>query len=301
MAILNGLYIHVVDESLERGVDATSHPVEDGTPTSDMVKSKALTIALTGKIVDYGDMKASQVLGQIKAWMATGSLVTYQGRSIASSLQIRSFQTDHPYTNHGGADFTMTLTEVRIAKSAYVPKKESEVEKEEEAKKPENLEIKVGDIVVFTGGPVYMASDSTKPSSTRGRSTCKCTIIAYQSWSVHRYHLISTDGGRVYGWVDLENISGTASTSTSGTTNAGKQQINDNSGKQQIDDSTEKGTAVYHHVRSGETLAGICAQYKHLSPQPRLSTVMANNPSAFAKPGVASTLIAGKFLVMGYK
>lgn len=302
MAILNGLYIHVVDESLDRGVDATSHPVEEGVPTSDTVKSKALQIALSGKIVDYPGMTAAQVLDQIKAWMASGSLVMYQGRSVASSMQIRDFQSDHPYTNHGGADFSMTLTEVRIAKSAYVPKKESEKEKEEAAKKPENLDIKVGDIVVFTGGPVYVASDATKAASTRGRSTCKVTIISEKSWSVHQYHLISTDGGRVYGWVDRANISGTESTSTSGTTNAGAQQIKGGSSSNKTSSSSSnKGVPVNHHVRKGETLSGICAQYKHLSPQPRLSTVMSNNPSAFTKPGVANTLKTGVFLLMGYK
>lgn len=222
MAILNGLYIHVVDESLERGVEATSHPVEDGVPTSDTVKSKALQIELSGKIVDYPGMKAAQVLGQIKAWMASGSLVSYQGRSVVSSMQIRSFQSDHPYTNHGGADFSMTLVEVRIAKSAYVPKKESEKEKEQAAKK--EVEIKVGYTVIFKGGSVYVASDSTKPSATRGRSTCKCTKISKESWSVHQYHLQSTDGGKVYGWVDRSDIEGVVSTSTSGKTNAGTQQ-----------------------------------------------------------------------------
>ena len=313
MAIINGLYIHVVDESLERGVEATSHPVEEGVPTSDTVKSKALTIALSGKIVDYGEMKAAQILGQIKAWMAAGSLVTYQGRSIASSLQIRSFQTEHPYTNHGGADFTMTLTEVRIAKSAYVPQKESDTVREETAKQPENLDIKVGNTVVFIGGPVYEASDATKAAATRGRSTCKVTIISTASWSVHQYHLISSDGGKVYGWVDKANISGITSTSTSGTTNAGKQQVQSN-GSSAVTSAASAAvsgslagaglaslTKVWHHVRSGETLSGICAQYSHLTPQPTISTVMANNQHAFSTPGVANTLRAGEYLLMGFK
>lgn len=299
MAILNGLYIHVVGESVDRDVDATSHPVEEGVPTTDTVKSKAIKIALSGKIVDYEGMTAAQVLGQIKAWQASGSLVMYQGRNVFSSMQIRSFQTDHPYTNHGGADFSMVLTEVRIAKSAYVPKPESEKEKEVAAKAPENLDIKVGDTVVFKGGPVYVASDATKASSTRGRSTCKCTIIATQSWSVHRYHLISNDGGRVYGWVDKENIEGVASTSTSGKTNAGTQQVKSSSSSSK--NSSSNGVAVYHHVRSGENLAGICRQYQHLTPYPRITTVMNNNPSAFTKPGVANTLKAGAYLLMGYK
>lgn len=125
MAILNGLYIHVTEESAEREVDATSHPVEQGVPTTDTVKAKALSISLSGKIVDYGNMKAAQVLSQIKAWQEAGSLVLYKGRNTASSMQIKSFQTSHPNTNHGGADFSMTLTQVRIAKSAYTPKKQA--------------------------------------------------------------------------------------------------------------------------------------------------------------------------------
>lgn len=296
LAIINGLYIHVVDETLDRGVDATSHPVEEGVPTSDTVKSKALVIALSGKIVDYGDMKAAQVLAQIKAWMAAGSLVTYQGRSIASSLQIRSFQSDHPYTNHGGADFSMVLTEVRIAKSAYVQGNNTGSGQDEGQK---DLDIKVGSTVIFKGGSVYNASDSKKATATRSRSTCKCTIISTKSWSVHQYHLISTDGGRVYGWVDKADIESVVSTSTSGTTNAGTQQTTTTTSTNTS--TPDKGTEVWHHVRSGENLAGICRQYQHLTPYPRITTVMNNNPGAFAKPGVASTLKTGAYLLMGYK
>lgn len=251
MAILNGLYIHVIDESVGREVDATSHPVEEGVPITDTVKGKALEIALSGKIVDYGNMKASQVIDKIKAWQASGSLILYQGRNTASSMQIRSFQTDHPNTINGGADFSMTLTEVRIAKSAYVPKKESDTEKEEAAKA--DPDIKVGDIVVFKGGPVYVSSDAKKAAATRGRSTCKCTIISTKSWSIHQYHLISTDGGKVYGWVDRENIEGLASTSTSGKTNAGKQQTT----KKKTAASTAKNVKTKSAVVQQKTSHGI--------------------------------------------
>lgn len=298
MAIINGLYIHVIDESAEREVDSTSHPVENGVPTTDTVKAGPFIIALTGKIVDYDDMKASQVLSKLRSWQSTGALIEYHGRNIASSMQIKSFQTTHPNTNSGGADFSMLLAEVRIAKSAYVPKTASDTAKEEEAKK--DVEITVGCTVVFKGGPVYVSSDATKASSTRGRSTCKCTIIANQTWAVHRYHLISSDGGGVYGWVDKENIEGVTGTSTNGTTNAGTQQIKNNTS---TSSSTNSGKTypVYHHVKSGDTVYGLCSQYSYLSPQPRISTVMSNNPSAFTKPGVATTLKVGAYLLMGYK
>lgn len=221
MAILNGLYIHVVDESAERKVDATSHPVEKGIPTTDMVKPKALTLSLSGKIVDYGNMKASQVISKIQSWQEAGTLLLYQGRNVASSMQVRSFDTDHPNTVSGGADFSLTLEQVRIAKSAYVPKKDNG---KNDAAKQDTSKIKVGDKVVFKGGSVYVSSDATKAAANRSRSTCKVTLISTKSWSIHQYHLISQDGGKVYGWVDKKNIECIPATSTSGKTNAGTQQ-----------------------------------------------------------------------------
>jgi LysM repeat protein len=297
VAILNGLYIHVTEESAEREVDATSHPVEQGVPTTDTVKAKALSISLSGKIVDYGNMKAAQVLSKIKAWQEAGSLVLYKGRNTASSMQIKSFQTSHPNTNHGGADFSMTLTQVRIAKSAYTPKKASDKEKEEAAKK--NVEIKVGSIVLFKGGSVYVASDAKKAAATRGRSTCKVTKIGTASWSVHKYHLISTDGGMVYGWVDRSNIDGCVSTGTSGTTNAGTQQIKSNKTSATTGNATGKMYPVYHKVKSGDTVYKLVVQYSYLGKS--VGWVISNSPNAFSKPGNATTLKVGAYLLMGYK
>ena len=222
MAILNGMYLHVVDESISRSVDATSHPVEEGIAITDTVRRKPLEISLSGKIVDYGSMTSEQVIAQIKSLQESGSLISYRGRNVASSMQVRAFETAHPNTNSGGADFSMELVEVRIAKSAYTPKKTAEKEKETEAKK--NPSISVGSTVVFKGGPVYRSSDAKKAAATRGRSTCEVTKISTASYSVHQYHLISKDGGKVYGWVDRANIEGAAATGTSGKTNAGTQQ-----------------------------------------------------------------------------
>ena len=285
MAIINGLYIHVVDENMEQAVQATSHPVEDGIPTTDTVKPRALSISLSGKIVDYPGTKASQVLSKIKSWHESGSLILYQGRNVASSMQIRSFSSSHPNTNNGGADFSMTLEQVRIAKSAYVPKKSSA--KETEAKK--TVKLTVGSTVIFKGGSVYVSSDAKKAAATRSRSTCTVTKISTKSWSVHQYHLISKDGGKVYGWVDKANIEGTTTTSTNGTTNAGTQQI-----------KTGTGTAVYHCVKKGDTVyALVNNKYKHLGKS--VSWVINSNPSAFSRPGDATTLQIGKKLLMGYK
>jgi hypothetical protein len=176
-------------------------------------------------------MKATDVNQKIHQLMNSGSLVSYKGRNTASNMQIQSFDTTHPNTNAGGADFSMELKQVRIAKSSYVPKPATTpAQKQEHKKAPE---IKVGSICVFKGGSVYVSSDATKAAATRGRSTCKCTIINKAGWAKHQYHLISTDGKKVYGWVDYANIEGAELVNTSGKTNGGTQQVitNSNSGK----------------------------------------------------------------------
>lgn len=287
MAIINGVYIHVKNESMTREVDATEHPVDQGIPTTDTVKARATSISLSGKIVDYGNMKASQVIAKIKAWQESGSLIEFRGRNVASSMQIRSFDTSHPNTNSGGADFSMELKEVRIAKSSYTPKKASAAAQQTAAKKDTST-IKVGSKVVFGGGPVYVSSDAKKAAATRGKSTCEVTKISTASYSVHPYHLISTDGGKVYGWVDKSVVQTTETTSTNGKTNAGEQQVKTSSSKKE----------VYHTVKKGDTVYALVNKYK---TGKSVSWVISNNPKAFSRKGDATTLQIGKKLLMGYK
>ncbi len=66
-------------------------------------------------------------------------------------------------------------------------------------------EVKVGNIVQFKGGPVYISSMAAEPTVTRGASKCKCTIA---NSNAHPYHLISQDGAKVYGWVNASDVEG---------------------------------------------------------------------------------------------
>lgn len=305
MAIINGMYIHVTGESVSRGVDATSHPVENGIPFTDTVRQQALSLSLSGKIVDYGETKASEVISKLKALQDSGSLITYSGRNVSSDLQIRSFDTEHPNSNSGGADFTMELVKVRIAKSAYVPQQTSTAERDATAKAQPVIDV--GSVVVFKGGKVYVAPDAKKAAATRSRSTCKVTKINKKSYAVHTHHLISTDGKKVYGWCDYANIEGATQTSTNGKTNAGTQQVKSSS-KSSSKSSTKSTSTksgekypVYHKVKSGDTVSALVSKYSYLSPKPTISKVMSNSPDAFAQKGVANTLKVGAYLLMGYK
>ena len=221
MATINNIYIWVEREDISRPIKIPQHPVEKGLPITDNVRKEPKTLSISGKIVDTSNLKAKAIIDKIEALKNSGSLIKYNGLNVLGNYLISSFNTSEDNRTWGGANFDMELVEARIAKSAYDPSKQKAAEK---SKQVNNPTLKVGAIVVFKGGSVYVSSDATKAAATRGRSTCKITIINNRSWSKHDYHLISTDGKKVYGWVDKENIEGTGSSGTSAVTNGGTQQ-----------------------------------------------------------------------------
>lgn len=125
MAFINNYYVFVETEDVTRGVETSTHAVESGLDITDNVKRLPVVLSLSGKIV--GD-NAPNVLGNIASLHQSGKLVKYSGRNIIHNALITKFDTGHPNTIHGGCSFSAEITEVRIAKSAYVaPKKTATV------------------------------------------------------------------------------------------------------------------------------------------------------------------------------
>jgi hypothetical protein len=118
--------------------------------------------------------------------------VDQQNMSVHRWFANKSCPGDYLYERHGyiadevnkrlGASATPTPTTPTPAPTAY----------------------KVGDIVQFTSGAVYTSSNAPAPAHSRGKSRCKVTQVYNGK---HPYHLISEDGGNVYGWVDAIDIS----------------------------------------------------------------------------------------------
>lgn len=221
MALINNIHIWVEAESIDRTSKIPQHPVEQGLPITDNAVREPKVLSINGKIVDTSALKASEIVTKLETLKDKGSLIKYSGLNVLGNYLIESFHTDQNNKVWGGYEFDMTLVEVRISKSAYDPTKQKTAEK---AKQKSNPTLEVGAKVVFTGGSVYVSSDAKKAAANRGRSTCKITKISTKSWSIHQYHLISTDGKKVYGWVDKANIEGTGSTGTAPKTNGGTQQ-----------------------------------------------------------------------------
>lgn len=287
LALLNNLYIHVIDEQYTCAIDSTSHPVEKGLDITDTIQSRPKELSLSGKIVDVGKKKATDIIIKIEKLMKKGSLIKYRGRRKLTNMQIQSFSHSHPYTNSGGCDFDMTLKKVRIAKSAYKAKnKKSGKSGDKTATTPKKSTIKVGSVVVFNGGNVYVSATASKAAAKRNKSTCK--VIAINS-KKHPYHLISKDGGKVDGWVDKANVKTKSNTTAQAKTSKGVKQ-------------TENGDkkAVYHTVKKGNTVYTLVNKnYKSLGKS--VQWVVKNNPKCFSKKNDPTTLIVGSKLLMGYK
>lgn len=218
------MYIFVEQESVVRAIKSTSHPTETGLSLVSTIQKQPIELNISGRIVDNSNYSATTTRGKIEELQATGSLITYKGRSSIENLQIQSFNAEYDNKTWGGFVFSMTLRQARIGQSSYV-KKETTVEQQKVVIKNNPPDLTVGATVIFTGGSVYVSSDAPSPAANRGRSTCKITIISAASWSKHNYHLISEDGGMVYGWVDKNNIEGIPSTCIANNTNSGTQQL----------------------------------------------------------------------------
>lgn len=148
MALLNNLYIHVTDESVGRSVNITSRPVEKGLPITDNVKREPITLSLTGEIVKVGTTTAKSILSSIDTYHKKGKYVKFVGCNVLQNALITSFDTSNDNSIAGGYKFSMELTEVRIAKPAYVAKaagKTKQVKTTDNSKKKRYYTVKKGD------------------------------------------------------------------------------------------------------------------------------------------------------------
>lgn len=117
MAQINNYYVFVKKESVTRGVELSTHPVEQGLELTDNVRRSPITLSIEGEIVGED---ATTMLSALTSLHQTGKYVKYSGRNIVKNALIESFDTDHPNEITGGCSFTMTIREIRVADSAYV-------------------------------------------------------------------------------------------------------------------------------------------------------------------------------------
>ena len=116
MAKINDLYVFVEEENRTFGVSVTEHAVETGVSVTDHVKREATTLSISGEIVGS---RADNVVKQLYQMQQLGTLCKYVGRVTLSNCLITEFSTTQTHSIWGGYSFSMTLREIRTAKTSY--------------------------------------------------------------------------------------------------------------------------------------------------------------------------------------
>lgn len=107
MALINGIYIQVQDEDIDRGADMSSHAAESGIDFTDTVKPQAVEVTLGGNIVHYEGYTQEAIAANnyITAWL---SVAKKQKGSLFESMsferlngEILAFEDGATYVDTG--------------------------------------------------------------------------------------------------------------------------------------------------------------------------------------------------------
>ncbi len=107
------------------------------------------------------------------------------------------------------------VTNVDLLVAAEAKLADLELDQQAAQQKPEAAEdpaesgtagaLAAGDKATFTGGSVYASAAAGSAAATIDAPSA-CTVTYYVEGALHPYHLISDDGGGVYGWVDAASV-----------------------------------------------------------------------------------------------
>lgn len=171
MAWLNDVYVFVKDENLTHDVETTSHPVENGVDITDHIRRLPVEINISGAIVYHDGINASDTLERLKQMQYAGTIINFAGRNAVSGLVIESFSTSHPNTVAGGAEFTMTLKQIRIAQPAYMGN--SVAAENYEAVESGGGEVAEAEEVMENGGNIVIAENENPEPVNAGTQQVK--------------------------------------------------------------------------------------------------------------------------------
>lgn len=117
MARLGDVSFFIIDESHNYEKNITDHPIEDGRSVSDHAERQPTTFDVTGEVA--GENAPETHLALIRQWRESEP-ATYVGRGKLTTAVIESLNTSRDANIAGGFYFTMTLKQVRIARTSTV-------------------------------------------------------------------------------------------------------------------------------------------------------------------------------------
>lgn len=118
MAKIGNVEFNVISESRNYTANATSHAVERGSDITDHVKVGPLTYSIDGFVGD--DDNPGAVHGQLVKLFRSAEPVNYVGRSMLNNCVIKSLTTNVDSSSISGFNFSMTITEIKVAEPSTV-------------------------------------------------------------------------------------------------------------------------------------------------------------------------------------
>lgn len=156
----------ITSEAATGSSKVTSNPVEKGADINDHVIPNPMVLSLTGVLI--GGMDAYKKLVEMQK---NGELCEYTGRIHADHLVITNLKSDIKADNRDGCSITMTLQQVNMVGSEYVPIGEAETINQQDGNKTqtnEGLKTPAQDYVSDDAYVDYVNSYNNKPASSAG-------------------------------------------------------------------------------------------------------------------------------------
>lgn len=118
MALLNGLYVHAVSETIENSYTKTNNPVEEGVDVTDHIERNLVKLKLEGELIDTPTLTAGKMYSQLVLWANKGTLIEFRGRNVFDGVITNVSKTSTAEISNG-AKITIDFEEIRIANSLY--------------------------------------------------------------------------------------------------------------------------------------------------------------------------------------
>jgi len=122
MALLNGLYVHAISETIDHAYNKTNNPVEEGVDVTDHIERNLVKLKIDGEVIDTPTLTASKMYSQLVIWANNGTLIEFRGRNVFDGV-ITSVSKVSDAEISNGAKITIDFEEMRIANSLYTEPK----------------------------------------------------------------------------------------------------------------------------------------------------------------------------------
>lgn len=122
MGKLGSVKLTILNEALSTSIDATTYPVEKGSPITDHIQQKPQTLDIQGVVVGK-DYKTK--LQTLRDNMRAGKVLKYVGRFTANNVIMLDISDSRKTDMKNGSEISIKLQYIRFATNSFKKKKET--------------------------------------------------------------------------------------------------------------------------------------------------------------------------------